>query len=86
MDRLNYALNEARNHPKIDRQALIIQARVGLQAHIDRVEDLEAAALSEAERRHLVALIEGSGFTVTENRMLRYEGDKNFGTVLVAQR
>jgi ubiquinone/menaquinone biosynthesis C-methylase UbiE len=86
MDRLNYALNEARTHKKADQKALIAEARDGLQAHVDRIDDLAAAALSEEERRDLVSLVERQGFTVTEDRALYYEGDKNFGTILAARR
>lgn len=86
MDQLSQALNAACNNQGIDRKALIIQARDGLQIHIDRIDDLEAAALSEAQRRHLVSLIERQGFTLTEHRMLCYKGNDNFGTVLAAQR
>jgi len=86
MDRLNYALNEARSNKKLDPRALIAEARNGLQAYVDRIDDLEAAALSEQERRDLVSLVQREGLEVIENRALYYEGDKNFGTILVAQR
>lgn len=86
MDRLNFALKETPDRQGLDRRALVAQARDGLQAHIDRVEDLEAAALSPPERRHLVGLIEAAGFAVTENRTLVYQGDKNFGIALAARR
>jgi len=86
MERLNHALNSTSGRKKTDRQALIIEARDALRAHIERVEDLEDAALSEAGRARLVALIESEGFTVTENRTLAYKNDANIGSVLVAQR
>lgn len=86
MDRLNYALNDAQGKPGINQQALVDEARNGLQAYIERVEDLEAAALSDADLLRLVAMIERQGFDVAPARTLLYEGDKDFGTTIVARR
>lgn len=86
MERLNEALAHARNNKNVDRKAMIMFARDALRAHIERVEDLEAAALSDEGRRHLVSLVENAGFTVTEQAPLPFRNDDNVGSVFVAQR
>lgn len=86
MERLNQALELARNNRAIDRKALIRQARDGLHTHIVRVEDLEAAALSPEGRRRLTALIREEGFSIVEETVLAYRDYDNVGTILVAQR
>ena len=86
MERLNQAINLPPGQPKALRTQGILQARDALQAHITRIEDLEAAALSAAERKHLTQLIEDQGFTIVEQRTLPYRDDDNIGTILTARR
>jgi hypothetical protein len=46
---------------------------------------MKTAALSEEDRRHLVALIESSGFEVTRLETIGYGHERNIGTTLVAE-
>jgi len=86
MERLNQALENARSNKKFGRKELMIQARNTLRSYIERIEDLEIAARSAEDRRHMVSLIEHAGFTITEESKLPYRNDDNIGTILVAQR
>ena len=86
MNRLNLALENARNNKHAERKDLIIFARESLRSNIERIEDLEMAALSVEDRQHLVALIQRAGFAVTEQDTLRLANQDNIGTILVAQR
>ncbi len=86
MERLNQALAQTHDHQKTSRTALIHLAHDGLRAHIERIEDLEVAALSAEGRQHLVCLIENAGFAIIEKQMLPYKRDDNVGTTFVAQR
>ena len=70
----------------VSQRPLIEHARDSLRGHIERIEDLYAAALSVAEQEHLIALIKREGFTITDNEVLRYKDNDNFGTVLAAHR
>ena len=86
MERLNQALDLARNNRAGNSKALIRQARDGLHTHIVRVEDLEAAALSPEGRRRLTALLQKENFSVIEESVLAYRDNDNIGTILVAER
>lgn len=69
-----------------NRRRLIELAIGQLQAHIERVEDLWLAALSQAGRERFVALVEQQGFVVTDLDVLRYKDGDNFGTMFAARR
>jgi ubiquinone/menaquinone biosynthesis C-methylase UbiE len=86
MNRLNLALENARNNKNAERKELIIFARESLRSNIERIEDLEMAALSVADRQRLVSLIQRTGFTVTEQDMLLLGNQDAIGTILIAQR
>lgn len=59
-------------------------ARDAFLAHVRKMAHMRSGALSEAGRRHLVELIESSGYTVTEMAPMAYRHESNIGTRLVA--
>lgn len=62
----------------------IVAARDAFCAHVRKMEHMRAAALSDAKRERLVALVEESGYAVTEVRDVAYRHEKNIGTAIVA--
>lgn len=88
-DKLEFALGEAKKRPakrRGDLPKFIADARRVLRMAIERREDLNAAALSKQELKHLIAQIKKEGFTITENRTLIRPENQNWGTRLVAER
>jgi len=84
--RLNAAFDPAAPQNSKDRKKLITQARDTFLAHIKRVEDLSAAALSAPDREHLAALIEKEGMKITDRFTISYRDQENIGTALCAAR
>jgi ubiquinone/menaquinone biosynthesis C-methylase UbiE len=64
--------------------ARIIAVRDAFLAHVRKMAHMRAAALSKEDRRHLVGLIEASGYAVTEMAAIAYRHESNIGTGLVA--
>jgi ubiquinone/menaquinone biosynthesis C-methylase UbiE len=82
---LNSAFEQSKNKKvKLDREQIVRGAIEALQRHIMRIEDLESAALSVAERDQLISLCEQEGLQVTENRVLNYSTQGNCGTAFAA--
>lgn len=86
LERLNQALAYSDQNKNIDRKALINQARDALNAHIERIDDLEEAALSASDREDLKILIENQSFTITDEGKLWYDEKESIGTYLIAER
>ncbi len=84
--RLNSAFDQTKKRSRTERNKLITRARDAFIAHIRRVEDLSAAALSASGRERLVALLETEGMKITGMFTLEYKAEKNIGTALSAAR
>lgn len=88
-DKLDFALGEAKKKPAKRRCNLdeyVADARRVLKMAIERREDLNAAALSKQDLKKLIARIKKEGFTITEKRELIRPENRNWGTMLVAER
>lgn len=86
LERLTQALQMRGAKQAAERRRLMEQAGTALHAHIERVEDLWLAALSEARRERLLGLVSQHGFRVTEHDIMRYRDGDNFGRALAACR
>jgi len=80
------AFSEAAIRKGVNRKKVVHQSISDLDDYIGRIEDLKSAALSSEEQAFLVQLIEKEGFTIIENRTVRYKNSNNIGTALVACR
>ena len=83
---LNHALKEVPEQNVAEKRAKIAMARDTLIDHIERMEDLETAALSPQDHASLITRIEEQGFEITDNRKLMYEGKHHLGSVLAGER
>ena len=80
------AFSEVSINKGVNRKGVVQASIDGLADYINRIEDLQAAALSDNDIAGLVNLIEKEGFKVTENRVIGYKKSSNIGTALVATR
>lgn len=84
--RLNSAFGPLTKQRALDRQELITGARDSFAAHVKRIEELAAAALSGPGHERLISLLETEGMTITRNYKLAYRDVGNIGIAISARR
>ena len=70
----------------VDRRSIILKARNDFKNYLERIADLQSAALSADTLKELVKLLEKESFSITGNEALKYKDSNNHGHIIVAQR